>query len=339
MSLVLQRCDDMFMPWRLSIALALGGLSLVPASANAQHAHGIDERPIARESGAATPHLEERTVSVKAGEQIAMVERAVAGLKTLDTLRAAGFRPVFGMIPTMGVHWVNVSRVLEKVKLLEPAQLLFSPVGGEPRLVGAAYSFLGQTAEAPDLFDGTQDVWHAHPELAPPGQSAVMLHIWFVPSPDGPFAGQNPWLPYWAAGVEPPADSVLSVPASALRARQLALALAEAVEPFSLVAQAQSGRSALEMAIAQVQDNVQAQSADSILTPSIQARRDSLRATIPRLNAARRAADQGLWDREADAAIAVWKRVRDAYLETLPPARRDGMAAFYQQMETGGHEH
>jgi hypothetical protein len=266
-----------------------------------------------------------------------MVERAVAALKTPDTLRTEGFRPAFGMIPTMGVHWVNVPRTLDGVKLLEPDQLMLSQVGGELRLVGVAYAFLGQLTDAPDLFDGEQDVWHEHPEFAPPGLSVVMLHVWFGPSLEGPFAGHNPWIAYWAAGVEPPADSLLTMPASVARARQLALALAEALEPLG-VAQIRGGGSPLEMAIAEVQGGGQVRRGDTVPLPGIAARRDSLRAAIPRLNAARRAGDQSSWDREADAAIAVWKQVRDAYIEAIPSGeRRDGVAAFYREMETGTH--
>ncbi len=325
------------MSWDVRVALAFSGLLLIHPPAAAQHAHGVDATPVAHKGGAA-PHAGQGTISAKARDQIVSVEHAVADLNTVDAARTAGFLPIFGLIPTMGEHWVNVGRVLDTVRLLQPPQLLFSPVGGKPQLVGIAYSFLGQKAQAPDLFDGELDVWHDHPELGPQGKSAVMLHVWFVPSPQGPFAGQNPWLPYWAAGVEPPADSVLSVPTSALRARQLGLALAEAMEPFGLIAQVRGGASPLQMAIAQAQGNVQTNT-DSALTPEIQARRDSLRTAIPLLNAARQAGDQASWDREADQTIAVWKRVRDAYLETLPPKPRDGMAAFYQTMEKEGHEH
>jgi hypothetical protein len=58
------------------------------------------------------------------------------------------------------------------------------------------------------------------------------------------------------------------------------------------------------------------------------------------LNAARSAGNQALWEREADAAIAIWKRVRDAYLEALPAGEgRARMAGFYEEMVTGGHGH
>jgi hypothetical protein len=297
------------------LALASGGLLLAPAPAGAQHAHTASMASM----GAASPG----TVSARTREQIAVVEKAVSALKTLDSAGAEGFAPTLGMLPTMGTHEVNQDRILDSVDLLKPDVLMFSSVGGEQRLVGVAYGFIGQVADAPDLFDGTQDTWHEHPEFAPPGQSLVMLHVWFVPSPDGPFAGHNPWLGYWAAGVEPPADSVLSTPASASRARRLGLALSETVEPLP-VALAQMGTGGLEM------------------VPGVAERRDSIRAIIPRLNAARRAADDAQWNREADAAISAWEQIRDAYLGAIPApmaGQRDQLAEFYREMETGQHAH
>ena len=339
MKLVLQwgRSERLMSQARSVVVVSLALLA-IPIVAGAQHVHTLAESP-AGGGRVTVPAPSWHRLSAKAREQIQAVERAVAGLAAQDSVRAAGFRPVFGMIPTMGVHWVGMNRVLDTVKLLEPAQLLFSKVDGKPRLMGVAYAFLGAAANAPDLFDGDQDVWHDHPELAPPGMSVVMLHVWFVPSPDGPFAGHNPWLPYWAAGVEPPADSVMAEPESAARARRLALALAAATESVDM-AQLRSGQTPLAIAIAQVQANGQAQVGDSTMPPGVEARRDSLRTLIPRLNAARSAGNGPLWNQEADAAIALWRQVRDAYYEATPPGElRDRVAALYKEMEAGGHTH
>ncbi len=256
-------------------------------------------------------------VSAKAREQIVAVERAVVYLDTPAKARAAGFRPALGMIPTMGVHWVNMTRMGEGVNLLAPDHLLFSPVNGEQRLVGVAYAFMGGIGDAPDLFDGRHDVWHEHPELALPGEALVMLHVWFVPSPNGPFAGHNPLLAYWAAGVQPPPTSAFHAAPSAARARRLALALAEAVEPMAFARLIPAG---------------------SALSTSIERRRDAIRAVIPRLRHARLAGDQAIWNREADAAVAEWETIRGMYLDAIPMEHaRDRLAAFYREMEAVGH--
>lgn len=293
-------------------AIVAGALVLAPSAAAAQHAHGTDHAASPPKHGA---------VSARAREQIAAVEQAVVAFKAPDAAAAASFQPTLGMLPTMGAHAVNQARLFDDVNLLEPDVLMFSTVGGEQRLVGVAYGFFGQVEDAPDLFDGAQDVWHGHPEFAPPGQSLVMLHVWFVSSPDGPFAGHNPWLPYWAAGVPLPADSLMTDSLSARRARRLALALGEVVEPLP-VALAGMGMGGLDQ------------------IPGAEALRDSIRAVIPRLAGARGTSDATGWNRDADTAISAWERIRDAYLEAVPAGRdREDLAVFYRQMEAGGHDH
>ena len=108
---------------------------------------------------------------------------------------------------------------------------MFSPVDGEQRLVGVAFAYQATPGQpTPDLFDGEMDSWHAHPELSPPGQELTMLHVWFVRSPDGPFAGHNSWLPYWSVGLQTPDVGRLTDPADSYRIRALALALSETVD-------------------------------------------------------------------------------------------------------------
>src|SRR5262245_42975344 len=90
--------------------------------------------------------------------QIRDVEKATASLSTPDAARAAGYEPSLGWIPMMGTHWVHGPRMLEgkNVKLLQPSQLMFSPVGGKETLVGIAYAYYAPTNDAapPALFDG-----------------------------------------------------------------------------------------------------------------------------------------------------------------------------------------
>lgn len=254
--------------------------------------------------------------SATAREQIAQVERAVAHLDTPAKTRSAGFRPALCMIPTMGVHWVNAARMMAEVQRERPAHLMFSRVNGEDRLIGVAYAFIGSSAgEAPDLFDGSEDLWHEHPEFAPEGQTLVMLHVWFVPSPHGPFAGHNPWLAYWAAGMQPPSAAALNDAVAARRVHQLALALAEHVEPMQFAAYLQL---------------------DTDVRGDLARRRGAIGDVIPALNSAGEAGDQVAWNRAADAAIGQWKVVRDAYLAAVPQLRaRQLLTNLYTQMELG----
>lgn len=73
-----------------------------------------------------------QTTSQTAADQIREVHQAMRSLASPAAAKAAGFEPVLGWIPTMGVHWVNPVRMQagRTFKLGEPAQLMFSPIGG-----------------------------------------------------------------------------------------------------------------------------------------------------------------------------------------------------------------
>ena len=61
-----------------------------------------------------------------------------------------------------------------------------------------------------------------------------MLHVWFVPSPDGPFAGTNPNLPFWAAGLAAPDSARMHDAEFSSRVRRASLALAEVIDTTSI---------------------------------------------------------------------------------------------------------
>lgn len=287
----------------------------VPAAAQ-QHDHtrgGAHVTPID-----ASARLPERT-----REQIRAVEAAVRPLATIDAARSAGFEPAFGWIPSMGTHWVNMARMEDGFDLLQPDHLLFSPIDGVPRLVGAAYAFVGaRDAAIPQGFAGTLDRWHDHDWLVPRDQTVHMLHVWFVDSPDGPFAGHNPWLPFWALGLAPPDAARMRDPATARRVRALASALASTVEPGSsdLLLRRFAGEAALE---------------------KVERRRDAIRQLVPELRRAQARGDTAAWDRLAERGALEWRAIRRAYLESAPTPRARAMVAqaLDQIMgrEDGGH--
>ncbi len=133
----------------------------------------------------------------------------------------------------MGVHWVDRSRMVKDKQsdVTAPDNLMFSKIGGKDSLVGAAWAYVAPVSDTtrPSLFDGAPP-WHEHQNLAPPGQTLVMLHVWFVPSPDGPFAGTNPNLPFWAAGLDAPDASRMHDAAFSSRVRRASLALSEVID-------------------------------------------------------------------------------------------------------------
>ena len=168
--------------------------------------------------------------TAQARKQLDDVLRQSSHYASIDSAKAAGFNPVFGWLPTMGTHWVNPSLLFDRSKLTlgSPSNLMFSPMNGVQKLVGVAYAYFAKpdSIGSVHLFDGDPP-WHDHPDLAPPGSTLVMLHVWVVPSPDGPFAPNNPNLPFWALNIEPPKTF-------SPEARKAALALGELADSAGL---------------------------------------------------------------------------------------------------------
>jgi hypothetical protein len=279
------------LPLLLGAALALGApargeMRAQPPAAARAHRH-------AAPADSLTP---------RARAQLAAARRATADLATPEAARAAGYRPMFGHVPLQGEHYVRVDRVLaDSFDVERPSVLMFAPVRGTPTLVGLAYAYLRPSdAPVPAGFDGAGDAWHAHERLAPvPGKHLVMMHAWLVDAPEGPFARYNPWLPYLAAGLAPPAAATLADPVAGERARRLGLALASATAPPMLFAW-------MERASA---DTVRARLA---------ARRAAIDALVPRLVAAERAGDGTAQARLTDELLGQTDALVAAYREAMP---------------------
>lgn len=260
-------------------------------------------------------------VSAQAQREIAGVVKATRALGVPTAAAAAGFKPVFGWIPTMGVHWVDESRMAKEKQsdLAAPNNLMFSKIDGRDSLVGAAYAYFTPVADTvrPALFDGTPR-WHQHQDLAPPGETLVMLHVWFVPSPDGPFAGTNPNLPFWAAGLAAPDSSRMRDPLFNSRVRRAGLGIAEVTDTLSIFPR-MARRPDIQVAV--------------------QPYRDTLRAIIPELLAAQKTNDVARWDRAADRAAAQWDAVYHTYLAHAPtPLARQRMEKRVAML-LGEHAH
>jgi len=237
-------------------------------------------------------------VSAKARKQIDSVAKAVHALGTTSAASSSGFRPVFGWIPTMGVHWVAGGQMMNgrQANVNMPSQLMFSKINGRDTLIGAAYAYFTATADTvrPVIFDGAPP-WHEHKDLGPPGGTLVMLHVWFVASPEGPFAGTNPNLPFWALGLAAPDSARMRNAAFKAKVYRASLALSEVVDSSFLFPSLQE------------RPDVRA-----VVVP----RRDSIRALIPELLAAQQAKDTGRWDAAVDKAAAHWDAIYKAYVGT-----------------------
>jgi hypothetical protein len=260
-------------------------------------------------------------LSPKARREIDSVAKSVAGLGAPGAAASAGFRPVFGWIPTMGEHWIDRA-LMSKDKQADrraPSNLMFSKIGGKDSLVGAAYAYFAPENDStpPALFDGSP-MWHEHPNLAPPGQRLVMLHVWFVTSPDGPFAGTNPNLPFWALGLAAPDAARMRDSSFAATVRRASLALAEVTDTTAIFPNLENRPN---------------------LKPVLAARRDSIRALVPEFRAAERARDAARWERVAAKAAAQWDGIYAAYLgSAVTAAGKQRMERFVEMLLGQHHE-
>ena len=158
--------------------------------------------------------------------QVAALRQTMSKLDTPEAARAAGFNPTLGDIPGMGVHYVHMGRSLDGVRIDAPDHLMFASIDDREQLVGAAYVFIDvPETEVPIPFQSDLARWHDHPQFADQGRTLHMLHVWFVPSSNGPFAGLNFWLPYRTAGIEPPSSCWMADEADADRIRNVSFAL------------------------------------------------------------------------------------------------------------------
>ena len=158
--------------------------------------------------------------------QVASLQQELAAYNTPEAAKAAGFNPVLGDIPGMGTHYISVARAMrgKDLDVNSPDQLLFS----QDQLVGAAYSFTDvPNTQVPLPFDSDLASWHDHPQFARDGETLHMLHVWFVPSSNGPFAGLNFWLPYQTAGIEIPNPCWMHDARDADRIRKVSFALVD----------------------------------------------------------------------------------------------------------------
>ena len=170
---------------------------------------------------------------------VARAQRAIAPLTDSSALAHAGFTPLaFGPVrdltPFQGQHWLSVPRIAgmaianTPVDIDEPTFMMYLPLNGKLTPVGVAYTKrIGGRVAPPTEFGGMPAMWHTHMFCRNvPGEGQVlaegledctdrggrptpnqiaMIHTWTIPNPDGPFAHDNPALPFIAVGLKPPA--------------------------------------------------------------------------------------------------------------------------------------
>jgi hypothetical protein len=279
----------------VGVTMAVVGM-MAPRSALSQADHGADGHSHASAPVSCTTLASPPWTGLPDADrlQFASLQRTMAALETPEAARAAGFNPALGNIPGMGVHYVNGARSRDGVNIDEPDHLLFSEVDGVERLVGAAFAFIDvPDTKEPIPFQSELAQWHDHPQFAAEGRTLHMLHVWFIPSSNGPFAGLNFWLPYHTAGIATPSACWMADEADADRIQNVSFALVppsarrgpEALERYN---ERQAERSellaALDAAALAVDHDAWVAAADVFLADLTQAEERMVEMLLSRLN-------------------------------------------------------
>jgi hypothetical protein len=170
-------------------------------------------------------------------EVVAEVRRATEQYQDIARARADGFVQVSGMEARHGYHFMNINApmltaagmVSSTLDLARPPMLLYVERDGVWKLAGVEYALT--TPPRPNPLPGSEWHWHEaschyrdyrevpaprasgcptkHPESDEPfvlwHPAFAVVHVWaWIPSPDGPFSGENAALaPYGGTPVPP----------------------------------------------------------------------------------------------------------------------------------------
>jgi hypothetical protein len=258
---------------------------------------------------------------------VARANETIKSFADTTVIKKNGFRPLqFGQTrdlgPFQGQHWLDPLRVAltNRVDLSKPTFVMYLPVGDSLKPIGVAYSNMAAVGTPlPSGLAGTPAEWHGHQFCQNvPGEGRVladgtddcidrggtpvlgqigMVHTWTVPNPDGPYAHDNPWLPFMATGLKPPAKP-------GIEDRTFGLALAESYGARLPAAHRihreamRGGKSAM-----------------------LQAPRDSIKALVPKLKDAEARSDQKAYAALRTATIAQWTELLKRYEEVAPTAQ------------------
>jgi hypothetical protein len=171
----------------------------------------------------------------RAAAVVSRATEAIAPFRDSLALHKAGYFAIgFGggvkdLTPFQGQHWIQAAKFLANapVDISQPNFMMYLPLGDSLVPIGVAYTRREPTDSAltTDLA-GTPAEWHTHifcrgapgegnvladgiedckaRSGTPAPNQVVMVHTWTIPNPDGPFAHDNPALPFVATGLKPP---------------------------------------------------------------------------------------------------------------------------------------
>lgn len=251
---------------------------------------------------------------------VALAKETLRPLTDSIALHKAGYFSIgFGgnakdLSPFQGQHWLAVRRFLlnEPSPLEKPMFLMYLPLRDSLIPIGVAQATrVTGNAPPPTELAGVPAEWHVHvicrgipgegqviadgvenclARGGDPGPNRIsMVHTWTVPNPDGPFAHDNPALPFIANGLRPPTQFTRDD-------RLFAIALGE-----SYGARLMQGALIERYAIAAGKET------------KLGALRASIREATADLVSAERAGDAKRYAADKQRILATWKLLADEY--------------------------
>jgi hypothetical protein len=262
-----------------------------------------------------------------ATEIVARATEAIDPLRDSLALHKAGYFAIgFGggvkdLTPFQGQHWIQFARFIANpaVDIAKPNFMMYLPLGDSLVPIGVAYTRRTPADSAlPTDLVGTAAEWHTHifcrgtqgegNVLAdgvddckaragtPAPNQIAMVHAWTIANPDGPFAHDNPALPYIATGLKPPAHATRDD-------RLLGVALGETY--------------GARLVAAHLIDRALSKTGPK---PSLDQRRAALRATVPPLRDAERSGDASKLQAARKKTIDAWNALAAEYRAVAPTA-------------------
>ncbi len=276
---------------------------------------------------------------------------AIAPLRDSLALHSAGYfaigfnGAVKDLSPFQGQHWIQAARFMTNapVEISKPNFMMYLPVGDSLIPIGVAYTqrAVANSAMPTDL-DGTTAEWHTHifcrnapgegnvladgPEDCkerggtPAPNEIVMVHTWTVPNPDGPFAHDNPALPFIATGLKPPTHAMKDD-------RLFGVALGESYGAMLVEAH--------QIDISLKRANKREQ------LDKLEKHRAAIRALVPQLRGAERAGQTAKFDAAKKKLLDEWTALAADYRSAAPtPEMRDRFdLELNQALGTMSHHH
>jgi hypothetical protein len=297
----------------------------------------------------AQQHADQHAQNAQHADSIVLrASQAIAHLKDTAALRDSGFR-VIGvatgskdLTPFQGQHWISMARFAANLPpdLTKPTFMMYLPLGDSLVPIGVAYTELIRVRPVPTTLAGTPTEWHLHAlcsgipgegtQLAdgrddciarggqPVGTANIaMVHAWTIPNPDGPYAHDNPALPYIATGLTPPTHATRDD-------RLFGMALGETY--------------GAKLVVSHRIDDLAARAGKN---KGLIAKRATLSALVPKLRAAQRANDTKQFDALRKQMIDAWNALADEYRSVAPTpelkARFD--VELNEALDTMAHMH